>query len=247
MDTTFELIDQLYRSRQTILKILEDRDYNIKPYEKFGPGEIEAMLVATATTLSKQEKEREKGSAFRIDVERKEFKLDSKDPKEREKAAKWADTPIRKCRVMYIFTRLKNRLATSFITNITTPGRDDYVDFKDTELIVILAHPDGEAVVDTFHSLASNQWASSKIRISFFRLANLVIHPSTHSLVPKHEFIPKKEIDKLFSTAERVKLPFIRFHEDMQARILGLVPGDVVKITRPSPASGEYTIYRICA
>ena len=246
MDTTFELIDQLYRSRKTILKILADRDYNTKPYENFGPGEIEAMLVATAATLSKQEKEKEKGTAFRIDVERNELKLDSTDPIEKQKAMKWAESPIRKCRVMYIFTRLKNRLATSFMSNIKDPTRvDDYVNFADTELIIILAHPDGEAVVDTFHSLAYNQWVSSKIRISFFRLANLVIHPSTHILVPKHEYIPKALVP--FTPAERLKLPFIRFHEDMQARILGLVPGEIVKITRPSPASGEYTIYRICA
>jgi len=33
----------------------------------------------------------------------------------------------------------------------------------------------------------------------------------------------------------------------MQARILGLIPGDVVKITRSSPSSGEYIMYRICS
>lgn len=233
MSTTFELIDKLYRSRKTILQILKDRDYNVRPYENFGPGEIEAMLVATNSTSAREDKEQ--GAAFRIDVER----IDNKD-------SKWADSPIKKCRVMYVFSRLKNRIQT-FLSHILSDDEIDSIRPEDTELIVILAFPEGEAVVDTFHTEAYRSWTDAKLRVSFFRLANLVIHPSEHVLVPKHEFIPKKEAEKLFSPSERVKLPFIRFHEDMQARILGLVPADIVKITRPSPSAGEYTIYRICA
>jgi DNA-directed RNA polymerase subunit H (RpoH/RPB5) len=33
----------------------------------------------------------------------------------------------------------------------------------------------------------------------------------------------------------------------MVARILGLLPGDIVKILRPSPSAGEYISYRICS
>ena len=230
MSTSFELIDQLYRSRKTILQILANRGYDTKPYENFGPGEIEAMLVASVSN-----KEKDNGSAFRIDVERKV-----------DETSKWADSPIKKCRVIYCFSRLKNRLG-KFMASIIHPEDDDGVNVADTEVIVILALPEGEPVADAFHSTAYFEWSTHKLRISFFRLANLVIHPAEHVLVPKHEYIPKKEAEKLFNTQARLKLPFIRFHEDMQARILGLVPHDIVKITRPSPSAGEYTIYRICA
>ena len=243
MSTTFELIDHLFRSRKTILQMLEDRDYNTKPYQNFGPGEIEAMLVATASNA----KDKDRGSAFRIDVERKEFNPESKDPVESQKATKWAETPIRKCRVLYSFAKLKNRLASFPDTLLNAKENTDPVNPKDTEVIVILASPEGESVVDAYHSMAYNLWSKYKLRISFFRLANLVIHPSSHVLVPKHESIPKSEAEQLFTPTERMKLPLIRFHEDMQARILGLVPADIVKITRPSPSAGEYTIYRICA
>jgi DNA-directed RNA polymerase subunit H (RpoH/RPB5) len=241
MNTTFELIDQLYRSRLTILQILKDRDYNTKPYENVGPAEIESMLVARENTTANM---KEKGGAFRIDVERLPMDSSSSDPKEQERLKKWGDSPIKKCRVVYTFTKLKSRLAT-FIGNLLNPDSDDYVNAADTEVIVILALPEGESVAESFHAESYRQWSTNRFRISFFRLANLVIHPSSHVLVPKHEFIAKSAVP--FSPTERLKLPFIRFHEDMQARILGLVPGDVVKITRPSPASGEYTMYRICA
>ena len=42
------------------------------------------------------------------------------------------------------------------------------------------------------------------------------------------------------------EFPHIKFHFDMQARILGLVPGDVVEIQRPSETAGIYTFYRVC-
>lgn len=216
-ETQFELFDHLYRSRKTILRILADRGYNTKPYEKFGIDEIEAMATAG-------------GDALRMDLER---------------PAEKADSTVTKCRVVYSLQKLKPRLA-GFVRNMTEKeGNEDIVDPKTTEVIVMLAAPEGEPVADAYHREAYEQWVSKKLRISFFRIANLVIHPSEHMLVPKHEKVPKGEIP--FPPAERPKLPFLRFHEDMQARILGLVPGDIVKITRPSPSSGEYIIYRICS
>lgn len=39
-----EVIEVLYRSRKTLLNILNVKGYDIKPYEKFGPWEIESMI-----------------------------------------------------------------------------------------------------------------------------------------------------------------------------------------------------------
>lgn len=214
--TTFEYFDHLFYSRKTLLRILSDRGYNTKPYENFGPDEIEAMALAGP-------------EALRMDLER---------------PAESTDSAITKCRVLYQTQKLKPRLP-GFLRGLTEEDNEDRVDPKTTEVVVMLASPEGEQVVDVHHTAAYDQWANKKLRISFFRIANLVIHPSEHILVPKHERVLKADIP--FPAAERAKLPFIRFHEDMQARILGLIPGDVVKITRPSPASGEYTMYRICS
>lgn len=212
----FEFFDHVYRSRRTLLRILADRGYNTKPFENFGPEEIEAMVIAGA-------------QALRMDLER----------------PKPEDSNITKCRVLYSLTKLKSKLS-GFLQALTDKEKgDDVVEPSNTEVIVMLAAPEGEPVVDMYHSTAYEQFSSKGLRISFFRIANLVIHPSDHVLVPKHEKL--KEEDIPFPKAERHKLPFIRFHEDMQARILGLVPRDIVKITRPSPSSGVYTMYRICS
>jgi len=212
----FEFFDHLYRSRKTLLRILSERGYNTKPYEHFGPDEIEAMVVAGQ-------------NALRMDLER----------------PKPDDSAITKCRVLYSLNKLKSKLS-GFLDALTNPEKgDEAVDPKDTEVIVMLAAPEGEPVVEMYHSAAYDQLSSKHLRIAFFRIANLVIHPSDHILVPKHEKVAENKMP--ISKAERHKLPLIRYHEDMQARILGLVPRDVVKITRPSPASGTYDMYRICS
>lgn len=212
----FEFFDHLYRSRRTLLRILADRGYNTKPFENFGPDEIEAMVIAGP-------------QALRMDLSR----------------PKPEDSNITRCRVLYSLTKLKSKLS-GFLYSLTDKEKDeDIVEPSNTEVIVMLAAPEGEPVVDMYHSAAYEQFSTKGLRISFFRIANLVIHPSDHVLVPKHEKLAEEDIP--FPKAERHKLPFIRFHEDMQARILGLIPRDIVKITRPSPSSGVYTMYRICS
>ena len=211
----FELFDHVFRSRKTLLHILSERGYNTKPYEKFGPDEIEAMVIAGQ-------------DALRMDFEKVESTIQPT-----------------KCRVLYSLQKLKQRLPgfLRLLTNVD--DNTDPVDPKTTEVIVMLATPEGESVVEVYHAAAYEQWSSKKLRISFFRIANLVNHPSDHILVPKHEKVNKANLP--FSPTERVKLPLIRFHDDIQARVLGLIPGDIVKITRPSPSCGEYIMYSICS
>ena len=75
------------------------------------------------------------------------------------------------------------------------------------------------------------------------------MNPSKHDLVPLHEKVPIDEIPSLkkdLNLVSLTKLPQIKYHIDMQSRWLGLTPGDVVKITRPSPTGGEYILWRLC-
>ena len=209
----YETLEVLYKSRQTLLKILAGRGYTTAPYEKFGPIEVSAMAAAG-------------DEAFRMDLER------PADGTQR----------LTKCTVIYSLNRVKTRI-NSFIGNVT--DEEGGFDSTTTELIIMLLEP----VADAFHAAALAQLAK-KIRISFFSAHTIVNNPLEHVLVPKHEAIPSSE-HKAFLVANKIKskenLPIIRFHEDMIARIMGLVPGDIVKITRPSPSAGEYVSYRVCS
>jgi DNA-directed RNA polymerase subunit H (RpoH/RPB5) len=126
-------------------------------------------------------------------------------------------------------------------------GTNKSIDFKVSELIVVTIEP----VVEAFHAISLNYltMAEDKCRISFFQAHTIVNNPTEHILVPKHEYVPvdqHAELLKELRVNSKSQLPIIRYHEDMQARVMALIPGDIVKITRPSPSSGVYTVYRVC-
>jgi DNA-directed RNA polymerase subunit H (RpoH/RPB5) len=85
-------------------------------------------------------------------------------------------------------------------------------------------------------------------KVRYFQAASLVNNPLQHILVPKHEKVPAEEEEALLKGmyATKAQLPLIRFHEDPIARMLGLVPKDIVRITRPSLTAGENIGYRLC-
>jgi DNA-directed RNA polymerase subunit H len=103
---------------------------------------------------------------------------------------------------------------------------------------------------DKVHSpVSAYMWLTEKLRVSFFCIYEIIVNPLEHELVPRHEPVPQEEIPNLLKQLrinEKTQLPLIRYHTDPIARLLGLVPGDIVKITRPSPSSGEYIVYRVC-
>jgi len=212
----YETLNVLYLSRKTLLTILTARGYNTKPYEKFGPIEISAMAAASTGAGG--------AAAFSMDLERPN-----------------AVNGITKCRVEYSINRVKNRIS-GFLSGIV--GEDTGFDTSTTELVVIVLEP----VVEAFHTAAMTNLAN-KIYVSFFQAHTIVNNPTDHVLVPKHELLPPSEHAEFLAKNKiktKANLPLIKFHEDMIARVMGLQPGDIVKIIRPSPSSGEYISYRIC-
>lgn len=215
----YDSIDILYRSRKTLLDILAKDGYNITPYTKFSHKEILEMLKGGE-------------KAFRMDLERSE-----EDAK---------GGPL-KCRVVYALNKIKLRLA-GWVSKLTDPESDEYVDAASTEVIAILAQ---DPVIQSFHTAALAQYSKHKLRLRFFQAAAIIINPLEHMLVPPHEKVASEQVEDLLKSifcTSRNKLPIIRFHEDPIARLLGLVPGDIVKILRPSPTSLVYEpYYRVCA
>ncbi len=220
-----ETKDILYRSRLTLLDMLEEAGFDTQPYRKFSHKEIEEMANASSQTVAHS-------PALQIDVKRR------------------ADAPgegSERCVVIYTLAKIKQKLA-GFIDKTlyeeTDADLQPAYDFEKTDIIVMTMEP----VVSTFHAAAYDLYEKKKIRIRFFQAATLINTPTKHILVPKHEKISVEEKKQILSEfyAKENQLPIIRFHEDPIARVLGLVPFDVVKITRPSATAGECIMYRIC-
>lgn len=91
--------------------------------------------------------------------------------------------------------------------------------------------------------------SSLKLNLQVFDIRLLQFNISKHEFVPKHEVVSDdnevKEIMDKFMIKSKFQLPII-LKTDAMAKYLGLRNGDVVKITRVSPTSGEYIVYRCC-
>lgn len=137
--------------------------------------------------------------------------------------------------------RFQNLSRTSSFDNIQTDLEENG---KNREIIYITT----DQLQPWHHQIVRKIWAQSKVLVSVFCCFYISTNPTKHILVPKHEIVPKENLNTLLKElyAKKSQLPIIVYHEDVQARYLGVRPGDIVKITRPSPSSGLYTVYRIC-
>ena len=214
MNDNFIFIDNVYRSRQTLLDILEDRGYNVEKYRKFSPAEATAAATAFPSL------------SFKVSKKDDESKI---------------------CDVRY--ANVSRQKLDTFFNDI------DDADTENTEVIVMMMGP----VSDAHHVVALKQYMKlkesgekerRKLRVSFFSIEMIVINPMKHVLVPKHQIVPPENHPELMSSlyiTVKTKLPEIKFHVDPIARCIGAVPGDIVKITRPSSSAGESIMYRLCA
>lgn len=66
-----------------------------------------------------------------------------------------------------------------------------------------------------------------------------------HELVPRHEVVPPDEAIRVLRElgVKPQELPWLRV-TDPVARAIGAKPGDIVRIYRKSPTSGETIAYR---
>jgi DNA-directed RNA polymerase subunit H len=223
----YETVDILYRSRKTLLSILASKGYDTSRYDKFGPFEIESMYAGV-----------EDPTAFKMELERAP-----------EAADKAAAPRIVKCLVLYSFQRMKGRVSHLIQDLINT--EESGIDPATTEIVMLLL--DKSDVISSenvvFDTAAASAWKAKKLRIAFFQARTLVINPLLHQDVPKHELVSAAEHTEFLAKMKiksKSNLPIIRFHNDMIARVIGAMPDDIVKITRPSPSAGEYTTYRVC-
>jgi len=225
-----QYIEKVFRSRQVLLDILHERGYDTLGVSKYGPEEIREALAATPN-----------GKALEFTV----------------KAREGMSPPTPTVRVYIFLQRLKQKLP-GFIGSLDTPVGATVdassrqadkigspVDPAQTSVICLINEP----VVQVFNAASVSAWAKRNLRLSFFYIDSFQMNPLKHYLVPPHEIVPKEQHEGLMKTlyvTQKMQFPLIRYHEDPITRVIGATPGDILKITRPSPSAGEYVVYRVC-
>lgn len=211
------IADIILRSRQTILDILDDRGYDSAAYRNIAPEQILTLAEANPWAMTMIVPKRADSNA-----------------------------PCERAAVVYILQdRIRLRLGT-FKEEVYKAAAADPAGMvrESDDLIVILNEPYHEA----FDKLSITMWQEKKARMVFFHIKQLVIHPGKHVLVPPHRKLTEEEVTEVMTrlhVKNKSQFPVIK-HDDIQSRLLGLVPGDMVEIQRPSPTAGIATFYRVC-
>jgi DNA-directed RNA polymerase subunit H (RpoH/RPB5) len=221
--------ETLIKSRTVILDLLERRGYNVDPYRKFvGPD------------LLKLIPEHEHGDfALRIDVVR------------RDDSSKHAIVEYRLDAIKQAVSQgglLKSLLAEE-LSSSADPRMLYNISPETTEVIILYLPKSLTEESEPYDKCALEAWTTHKLKLQFFPIQRIAYNPLEHMLQPQFEIVPDDEVPELLKkhyARSKTQFPFIRFHTDMAARCLGLVPGQVVKITRPSPSAGSYVLYRVC-
>jgi len=117
------------------------------------------------------------------------------------------------------------------------------LDKKDTLMIIVNEEPNS-----TILSTLKQIWSNEGIYIKVISLARLQFNILKHTLVPPHRVMSndeKKSVCIKYNIKNDSQLPQIsRF--DPVAQIIGLRPGDICEIIRPSKTSITSTYYRVC-
>ena len=115
---------------------------------------------------------------------------------------------------------------------------------KDDTLFIIIKDDPNETLINELKHI----WESEGIFIVIESIKRLQFNILDHALVPPHTILKETEVDnimKRYNITDKVQFPDIsRF--DPVARVIGLRPGQVCKIVRPSKTSIEANYYRIC-
>lgn len=226
------------QTRITILELLERRGYTVDQYKAMDLNGIDDVLSDTT-------KRHVRADSLRMNV------THSKDE-------------TKKACVLFLLYPIKASITNgSFLATLLKPESELGKEDPNTSIVskedpsvpeyteVIVNYIPAEANEDTapYDKMAYLAWKKHKVLVQLFPLGTLVSNPLRHVLQPKFEPVdPKKkdEILKFWYAKSATQLPVIRFHADMAARCLGLVPGDFVKITPASLTAGEYVKYRVC-
>jgi DNA-directed RNA polymerase subunit H (RpoH/RPB5) len=115
---------------------------------------------------------------------------------------------------------------------------------KEDVLYIIIKDEANETLINEL----KHTWETDGIFIVIESIKRLQFNILNHSLVPPHRVMPESEVLEVmqkYNIASKTLFPDIsRF--DPVARAIGLRPGNVCHITRPSKTAIEADYYRVC-
>lgn len=116
---------------------------------------------------------------------------------------------------------------------------------KEDDLIIVVRDEPNETIIKTLQQI----WFSDKQFVIVWNIKYLQFNVLNHILVPKHVILSNtenKEFRKKYNVNSDKELPDISRFSSV-AMAIGIRPGQICKIIRPSKTSINTNFYRICS
>lgn len=101
-------------------------------------------------------------------------------------------------------------------------------------------------VVQDINARSEDIVESYNTQVEIFKFNKLQLDITEHDLVPQHIVLTKEEGEEVLESyrARKRDMPLIRSNDPV-AKYYNMKPGEIVKIIRPSPVTGEAISYRL--
>ena len=223
-------IARVYNARKNLLELMMAQGYDVEGYTNFGVNEVNAMyshkqldmLVETKSSSSDKSKEKPKKKAYI------KFHL------EKMLSAGHINDLVEDLYVLGSGGEIGG-------LGISTNANDTVLTENDTLIIVT------KQEVKTMNQYLNQLFLQGRfiILLSFDRLQFNILN---HQYVPPHTILSKEELNEMmkkYNVGDKSQLPDISRYDPV-ALAIGMRPGDVCKIDRPSKSAIHSTYYRVC-
>jgi DNA-directed RNA polymerase subunit H (RpoH/RPB5) len=226
---TSSLISQIYKSRGVVLELMKKQDYDVSEYDGFSINEINTMKTNNQLDMILSKKTSETKSTENYEEKGEEINS-SKENNQKKIYIKY-----------YLGKSLRPNNLQEMIDDLFNV--EEVLTKEDTLLIVVK-----DEVNETLTNSLMHIWESEKIFIIIMPLQRLQFNILEHVLVPPHRILNESEkinVKTRYNIIHDEQFPQLsRF--DPVAKAIGIRPGEVCEITRPSKTAISAPYYRIC-
>jgi DNA-directed RNA polymerase subunit H len=236
-------ISRLYTARKTLLELLSSRGYDVEGYANFGVNEVNAMYTHKQLDML-------------VEIKGEHKSKGSKSNSEKEKGKKDKDVENKKT---YVKFHLEKTLSVSHIndliedlyvlgvggeiggTGVSANANDTVLTEKDTLIIIT------KQEIKTMNQIVNQLFLQGRF-IVLLSLDRLQFNILNHQYVPSHTILSDDEVGEImkkYNVMEKTQLPDISRYDPV-ALAIGMRPGEVCSIDRPSKSAISSLYYRVC-
>jgi len=203
-------ISTLFKSRNTLLGLLDKQGFDISDYTDYGVNEIQTMYTNNQLDMLLS-----------------------------------STKEIRPAKKAYVKYHLAKTLRRENINNIIDDLYNLEQVLQKSDMLIIVMK---QEVNDTLIHILNEIWEKEQIFIVIHTLDRLQFNILEHQYVPEHivlSDVEKEAVEKKYNITDSKQMPSISRYDPVSLAI-GLRPGQVCKIIRPSKTSVNSIYYRYC-